>query len=214
MNLSDEIVNDLKGVWHAATMHTFTEDLCSDVLNDLSWQKYLIQDYAFVGALTELVKTMIDKCPGHHQREVFEGFLDVLTGAEDQFFIDAFQKANVPESQWSSEEESEVTINFKELFNSASGGSYADVLSVLLPVEWVYLTWATKHKNSNPRDSYNEWILLHNNAEFTEFVMFLKSEFDVASQNHSQEDRERMKDYFSTACELEVLFFDHCYVKD
>ena len=44
--------------------------------------------------------------------------------------------------------------------------------------------------------------------------MFLKSEFDVASQNHSQEDRERMKDYFSTACELEVLFFDHCYVKD
>ena len=51
MNLSDEIVNDLKDVWHAATMHTFTEDLCSDVLNDLSWQKYLIQDYAFVGAL-------------------------------------------------------------------------------------------------------------------------------------------------------------------
>ena len=62
--------------------------------------------------------------------------------------------------------------------------------------------------------SYNEWILLHNNQEFTEFVMFLKYEFDVASQNHSQEDRERMKDYFSTACELEELFFDHCYVKD
>ena len=213
MNLSDAIVNDLMDQWNAATTHAFTEDLCSDVLNDVSWKKYLIQDYAFVGALTELVKMMIDKCPGQHQRNIFEGFLDVLTGAEDQFFIDAFKKANVPKVQWSSEQESDVTVKFKELFDRVNEGSYADVLSVLLPVEWIYLTWATNHKNCKPRDSYNEWILLHNNEEFTEFVMFLKSEFDDASQGYSEEDRDRMTGYFYTACELEVLFFDHCYIK-
>ena len=43
--------------------------------------------------------------------------------------------------------------------------------------------------------------------------MFLKSEFDDASQGYSEEDRDRMTGYFYTACELEVLFFDHCYIK-
>ena len=50
------------------------------------------------------------------------------------------------------------------------------------------------------------------NEEFTDFVMFLKSEFDEVGDNLSEEYRARMAKYFSTACELEILFFDHCYV--
>ena len=36
------------------------------------------------------------------------------------------------------------------------------ILTVFLPVEWVYLTWVTAQKDNTPRAVYDEWIVLRN----------------------------------------------------
>ena len=212
MSFSNQIVEEISDVWTKATNHIFTEQLGDDVLSDEAWSKYLIQDYAFVEALTSLVGFAVGKAPAMYQKKKLTKFLEILTGAEDDFFKDAFAKARVPESDWFNAHNSEVTTGFKTLFSQACLGGYPEILSVLLPVEWVYLSWATNKKSKNPRKIYLDWIELHNNEEFEQFIIFLQTELNESVGDLLGTEKTNLISLFKKACELEILFFDHCLV--
>lgn len=208
---TDRLVAAAAPHWERATTHRFTRELADDVLPAEAWRHYLIQDYAFVGTLTGLVGFAVGRAPTMVEKTRFAGFLSVLTGAEDAFFKRAFEVAGVPASEWSGAENSAVTRAFETLFADAREGAYADVLAALLPVEWVYLTWATAETGKTPRAAYEEWILLHNDDGFRDFVMFMKAELDRVAESLDGAARYRVERLFRRACELEVMFFDHCY---
>lgn len=194
--------------WTRATTHPFTRELADDTLPQAVWRHYLIQDYAFIEALTSLVGYALAKAPTMVEKTRFSGFLTVLTGAEDAFFKRAFAAADVPREEWAGAADSKVTKAFKTLFADAWSGSYVSILAVLLPVEWVYLAWATSQAGKKPRTAYNEWIVLHNDEGFRDFVMFMKVELDRLGSSLDTATHQRIEDLFRRACELEVAFFD------
>ena len=208
---SEELVASAAPFWHDATTHRFTRELADDSLADDVWRAYLIQDYAFVEALTGLVGFAVGRAPTMVEKTRYAGFLSVLTGAEDAFFKRAFAAAGVPPAEWSGAAHSAVTHDFQALFAEAAAGTYADILAVFLPVEWVYLTWATAQAGAAPRTAYREWIDLHTEDGFRDFVMFMKSELDRIGPLLDDKARQRVQRLFRRACELEVGFFDHCY---
>ncbi len=209
--LSDALVAGAAPFWERATAHRFTRELARDTLDDGVWRRYLVQDYAFVEALTGLVGFAVGHAPTMAEKTRFAGFLSVLTGAEDAFFKRAFASAGVPRSEWAGAADSEVTAAFRALFRDASGAGYAEILSVFLPVEWVYLTWATDEAGSTPRPAYDEWIRLHNDGGFRDFVMFMKAELDRVGVSLDPAGRDRCAALFRRACEFEVAFFDSVY---
>lgn len=210
-DFADGLVAASAPFWERATGHRFTRELADDMLPDDVWRRYLIQDYAFVDALTGLVGFAVGRAPTMVEKSRYAGFLSVLTGAEDAFFKRAFEAAGVPESEWSAAAHSGVTTAFRSLFAEASEGSYADVVAALLPVEWVYLAWATAVQDSTPRPAYDEWIRLHVDPDFRAFVMFMKTELDRVAASLDDGARKRAEGLFRRACELEVAFFDSVY---
>lgn len=208
---TDRLVTAAEPYWTAATTHRFTRELADDTLPDAVWRHYLIQDYAFVTTLTSLVGFAVGYAPTMAGKTRFAGFLSVLTGAEDAFFKRAFAVAGVPEDDWAGAVNSTVTRAFETLFAEVCEGTYADILAVLLPVERVYLTWATNEAATTPRPAYDEWIRLHNDDGFRDFVMFMKAELDRVGPTLDGAAQYRAGRLFRRACELEVLFFDHCY---
>ncbi len=210
-SFADGLVAANADAWAAATTHRFTRELADDTLAGDVWRNYLIQDYAFVETLTSLCGYAVARAPTMAEKTRFSGFLSVLTGAEDAFFKRAFAAADVPEDDWAGAADSDVTAAFKALFADAWAGSYSDILSVFLPVEWVYLTWATDQQGKKPRPAYEEWILLHNDPGFRDFVMFMKAGLDREGAALDGDARARSEALFRRACELEVMFFDHCY---
>lgn len=209
--LSDRLVAAAGENWTAATTHRFTRELADDTLADAVWRHYLIQDYAFVDTLTGLVGFAVGNAPTMAEKRLYSDFLGVLTGAEDAFFKRAFGTAGVSEADWNGAAESDVTRAFRELFADARSGGYADILAVFLPVEWVYLTWATNEAAKKPRPAYDEWIVLHNDPGFRDFVMFMKAELDRLAPTLDAAATARIGRLFARACKLEVQFFDHCY---
>ena len=210
-SFTDALVAASQPYWEQATTHRFTRELADDTLSDDVWRRYLIQDYSFVEALTSLVGYAVGMAPTMEEKTTFSGFLSVLTGAEDAFFKRAFEAAGVPRDEWAGAADSVVTVAFKELFADAWSGSYADVLAAFLPVEWVYLTWATNEAGKTPRPAYDEWIRLHNDDGFRAFVMFMKGELDRVARTMDDDEKERAAALFRCACELEVAFFDSAY---
>jgi hypothetical protein len=62
---------------------------------------------------------------------------------------------------------------------AAQTRSYAAALSVLVVAEWLYLDWASRAPKPLPDNFVHaEWITLHDNPDFRDFVDFLRAELD------------------------------------
>ena len=74
---------------------------------------------------------------------------------------------------------------------AAATRSYAAILAVLTVAEWLYLDWASRAPRPLPGTFVHaEWITLHDNPFFRDFVAFLRDELDRVGPGAEAQARE------------------------
>ena len=216
MRFTDQLRDDAEPHWSAAVGHRFTRELADDVLAPDVFRRYLIQDYAFIDALTAHVGFAVGRAPSMVEKGRFAGFLGVLTNEEDTYFHRSFEALGVAQAEWETAQADAVTRALGALFAEAqAAGSYAAILATLLPVEWVYLSWATAQADKRPARFYHaEWITLHTDPGFRDFVEWMRDELDREAAGLADDGKAALSDLFRRACALEVEFFDAAYGRD
>jgi thiaminase/transcriptional activator TenA len=196
--------------WSAATESQFTRQLRAGTLDDAAIRRYLVQDYAFVGTLVGAFGHAVGQAPTMAAKSRLVNFLAVLTDDEDDYFERAFEALDVPESERSDPALTPTTRAFEDLLERASReGGYAETLAVLVPAEWSYRAWATPVPEDRPDRFYlAEWIDLHANDGFREFVGWLRRELDREGAAASPRRQERLARLFRRTVELEAAFFE------
>jgi len=200
--------------WTAATEHQFTEQLGAGTLEEEAFARYLVQDLAFVEALMGVVGHAAGQAPTTDAAVEYGEFLTVIGTDETDYFERSFDALDVPPDERTDPDLLPVTVQFTDLLHrAASEGGYAETLSVLVPVEWVYLTWADRAASGDRPDAFyfDEWIDLHNTAGFRETVAFLREELDTVGPDLSPRRQRRVARHFERAVDLEVEFFDATY---
>ena len=198
--------------WSQAVGHRFTRELAADTLPDAVYARYLVQDYVFIDTLARLLGQGVASAPEMAAMSRLAGFLAALTSAENDYFLRAFKALGVAEATWSAAEPDPVIARFGEVMRGAAREGYAEILAVLLPAEWIYLSWARTHKDAAPERFYlAEWIALHTLPEFEAFVNWLRDEIDRHGPKLPPERQERLAGLFTEIAELEVAFFDKAY---
>ncbi len=199
--------------WQQATEHKFVEDLASDQIRNEVYSRYLVLDYAFLDILVSHVGQAVTTAPTMIEKRFYANFLTVLTGDEDDYFLRAFDAMGIPEQVWRKPVTDPLISGFRDVMLTPAGGrSYANVLASLLPVEWVYLTWAKSVAHDTPARFYlKEWIDLHVDPGFEAFVTWMQSEMDRIGPTLSTQERENVEAIFTRTVELEVAFFDAAY---
>jgi len=208
----DELRSAAGPLWNAATEHRFVTALAEDRIDDGVFRRYLIEDFIFIDALVTLLGYAVAKAPAMPQKRRLAGFLAAVTGDETSYFERsmlalgagaAFERPPAP---------GPVTAALRDLvLRAAADGDYADILSVLVPAEWIYLTWAEAAAARSPRPSrfyLDEWITLHSIPEFAAFVDWIRAELDDAGAGLSPARKEELRSNFVRLTELEVAFFD------
>ena len=210
---SDWLREGAEPFWSAASGHRFTRELADDSLPDEVYRRYLIQDYLFLDLLVRIVGLAIAKAPTLEARITLSRFLAAVTGEENTYFLRSFEALGVEEASLAETAPNAPTRAFQEIMlGAAEGGDYADVLSVLLPVEWVYLTWAQAVADKKPGRFYlREWIELHSIPAFADFVGWLREEMDREGAALPPERQEKLACAFRRIAEQEVAFFDAAY---
>ncbi|MBM3485406.1 MAG: transcriptional regulator [Alphaproteobacteria bacterium] len=198
--------------WTRATTHPFTRALAADTLELAVYARYLVQDYVFLDALTALVGAAVAAAPSMVEKKRFAGFLAVLTGDENAYFGRAFEALGVSPASWRAAARAPVTHRFEGLLAEARRGDYADILAVLVPVEWVYETWASAVADARPsRFYYAEWITLHTDPGFRDFVAWMRAELDRHGPDGGVDRVAGRVALFRRAVALEVAFFDAAF---
>ncbi|RZI80393.1 MAG: TenA family transcriptional regulator, partial [Pseudomonas sp.] len=91
---------------------------------------------------------------------------------------------------------------------AAASRSYAAALAVLNVAEGLYLDWAQKAPQPLPEHFVHaEWITLHDNPFFEDFVAFLQAELDRVGPKEAELSR----DFYLRTVALELAFFDAVY---
>ncbi|PSP95749.1 transcriptional regulator [Halobacteriales archaeon QS_4_62_28] len=198
--------------WIAAVDHQFTEELRTGTLSDAVFRRYLIQDYAFLGPLVGTFGHALGDAPSMAAKSRLADFLETLTDEENDYFERAFDALDVPEADRTDPELTPVTRAFEDLLGRAAReGGYAETLAVLVPAEWIYRSWATATDDSPAQFYLDEWIALHDNPAFDEFVSWLRAELDREGAAAAPRRQQRLARLFRRTVELEVAFFDAAY---
>jgi thiaminase/transcriptional activator TenA len=197
--------------WEGATAHRFVRELGADELDEAVFRRYLVQDYAFVGDLVGLVGHAVGEAPTTAAQSRLVDFLGTLTAEENDYFERAFDALGVPEEAYTDPETTAATRALRDLLGRAGRGGYAETLSVLVPAEWIYLSWASAFENDPDRVYLAEWVDLHANPGFESFVAWLRTELDREGAAASPRRRRRLDRLFSRTVELETAFFESAY---
>ena len=199
--------------WTDATTHRFTQQLGDGTLDTGVYSRYLIQDYAFVETLVGVFGHAVGQAPTMAAKRRLIEFLDVITDDENDFFERSFDALDVPASQRENPKLTETTDAMVDLLGAAANqGGYAETLAVLVPAEWVYLTWAEREANQRPDAFYfDEWIDLHANPGFVSFVDWLREQLDTVGPTLPARQQQRVARLFERTVSLEVEFFEAAY---
>ncbi|MCO8161180.1 TenA family protein [Pseudomonas sp. 21LCFQ010] len=195
--------------WSATVQHRFVQQLCSGTLDDQVMGRYLIQDHRFLDSFLTLLGAAIATADSFESRLRLGRFAGMISGEENTYFLRCFEALGITEQQRQDEPDVPATAGFKAIMREAAATrSYAAALAVLNVAEWSYLDWASRAPQPlPPRFVHAEWITLHDNPFFRDFVAFLRSELDRVGPAEQTVTR----DFFLRAVRLEREFFDAAY---
>lgn len=197
--------------WRETVEHEFVQEMVTDRLSKDAFRHYLIQDYAFFRHFTDLVSYAIVHAKTMEQMHHLSGFLSVVTDGENDYFLRSFAELGVSEDQYLDPTLNPVMQGFADTIKKATETGYHDCIIVLACAEWTYWTWGDACRQYQPEAFYfNEWITLHNNPEFEQFVIWLRGELDAMAELPEAE-QQRLKELFRHCCTLERDFFTYAY---
>ncbi|HEY8604512.1 TenA family protein [Tsuneonella suprasediminis] len=189
--------------------HRFVAELFVGSVPDHAMASYLIQDHRFLDSFLMLLGAAMATAESHEARLRFGRFIGMVSGEENTYFLRCFEALGVSEQERTETPDTRPTAGFKALMQEAARTrSYAAALAVLNVAEWLYLDWASRAPSPLPENFvYAEWITLHDNPDFRDFVAFLRSELDRVGPSEPDVAR----DFFQRAVDLELAFFDVTY---
>ncbi len=195
--------------WSDAVGHRFVKELLAGAVPDEVMARYLIQDHRFLDSFLTLLGAALATADTFEARLRFGRFIGMVSGEENTYFLRAFEALGVTGDRRAADPDTEPTAGFKAIMREAAATrSYAAALSVLVVAEWLYLDWASRAPQPLPDNFVHaEWIMLHDNPDFRDFVDFLRAELDRAGPAHA----DLCRDSFDRAVALEISFFDAAY---
>ncbi len=210
MGLSDELRAGTGPLWEKVVNHTFVIQLGDNTLPRATFDVYFDQDYLFLKAWLVLLSLAAAKSPDFDAARQLVGFLHTGLGGEEGLFQQAFRERGLSQAQVTGLEYRPTTLHYSGyLRRMAYEGSFLDLTTTLLAMEWPYVDWAQRLEKAGKRPAnfyYQTWIDIHTSHEMTSFVEWLGRTVDTASM--TTDDRFRMHNIFRDVLRYEFLFWE------
>lgn len=212
LRFSESLRQSCDATWTRAVEHRFVRELGEGRIADNVMASYLVQDHRFLDSFLVLLGAATASSDRFESRLVLGRFTGMVCGEENTYFLRAFDALGIDADARTRTPDTAPTAGFKAIMREAAATrSYAAALAVLNVAEGLYLDWAQRVPKPLPGNFIHaEWITLHDNPMFVDFVAFLQAELDRVGPD----DAARAQDFYTRAVDLELAFFDAAYASD
>lgn len=214
MSFSETLRQDALPLWNEVIHHKFTKELASNTIDRQLLKRYLIQDHRFLDSFVVMLASIIAHAQSLSDRIPACQFLALITSKENNYFERSFDQLKCTREERDSIPDASCTADFCHLMKEVSfSGSLGQMLAVIVVCEWSYLSWGQIVEKETVREDFLtfEWVDLHSGAGFQAVVEYLRKLLDEEAERMSEEEKEKCKQRFLQAVQLEKDFFDYVY---
>jgi thiaminase/transcriptional activator TenA len=209
MGLSDQLKAGVGPLWEEVVSHPFVLQLGDDSLSPDVFHRYFEQDYLFLKDWVVLLSLAAAKAPDFDAARRVVGFLHLGLGGEERLFRRAFSERGLSPRQVDALEHRPSTLHYSGyLRRTAYEGSFLDLVTTLLAVEWPYLDWAQRLTAAGKQPEnyyYRAWIDIHASPQMVDFVDWLKQTVDSAGM--SAAGQAHLQNIFRDVLRYELMFW-------
>ena len=211
MGLSDDLRACVGPLWAQVVQHPFVLELGDGTLPVEKFRVYFEQDYLFLKDWVKLLGLGVAKSPDFDSARSICAFLNGGLIGEEALFRQVFHDLGVSIEDVAALEPLPTTLAYGAYLKSiAFGGSYLEIATALLAIEWPYLQWAQDlnaagKKPKNPH--YQAWIDIHDSQAMQDIVAFLRGSINTTGGA----DSERLMEVFYQTMRYEYLFWEMPY---
>lgn len=211
MALSDGLRAGVGPLWEATIRHPFVIELGDGTLPVEKFRTYFEQDYLFLRDWVKLLGLGVAKSPDFDSARSICAFLNGGLIGEEALFRQVFREMGLSDEDVDSLQPLPTTLAYGGYLKSiAFGGSYLEIATALLAIEWPYLQWAEDlnaggKKPGNPH--YQAWIDIHDSDAMRDIVSAMRRSIDESGEA----DRGRLMEVFHQAMRYEYLFWEMPY---
>ncbi|CCE72445.1 Piso0_000013 [Millerozyma farinosa CBS 7064] len=224
-NFLDILFDKHKERYQKSITHPLTEEICQGVLPDVKLFTYLVQDLKYFRLGLNAFGKTLTLCDNEKSAIILGKQIGFICNDENDYF-EITLKDIKSKSKEELESKCAFMLNQEPTLPEVQAyldylnyivhdcTSYVEVATFMYMMEKIYLDWAEPHSSKSHCDKlpfkYSEWIRLHSGKKFSNWVCFLRNE--VERSVISDEDRAVCEKTFLKTLELEIDFFEACYV--
>jgi thiaminase (transcriptional activator TenA) len=213
MVLSNGLREGVGPLWEKVVAHPFVIELGEGALPPEIFNVYFDQDYLFLKDWAILLSLATAKAPDFDAARELVRFLHLGLGGEEGLFQQAFRERGLSRQNVADLEYLPTTLHYSGYLRKiAYEGSFIEVVTTILAVEWPYLEWAQRLERAGKRPDnhyYQTWIDIHTSQGMQDFVGWLRQIVDEAGV--AREEQSHLHRIFRDVLRYEFLFFEMAY---
>ncbi len=212
MALSEDLRESVGTLWEMTVAHPFVEELGNGTLPPEKFRTYFEQDHLFLKDWIALMTSGVAKAPDFDHARPLAAFVHLALAGEEGLFQQYFQETGLSQDDILDLRPLPTCFGYSNFLKRiADEGTFQEIITTLLGIEWPYLDWGKQLAAQGKRPGntyYQTWIDIHAGVELDDFVTWMRHVLD----GDMVSDASRLKEIFTYTLRYEYLFWEMAYV--
>jgi thiaminase (transcriptional activator TenA) len=207
---SDELWQDITGVYDAILAHPFLAGLTDGTLPAGAFAFYVVQDALYLQGYAQALAAVAGAAPAGAGTELFARHAAGIMTVERQLHDSLLAELGLDPRSVDEAEPAPTTLAYTSyLLAACRGGSYAEGVGAVLPCYWIY--WEVGKellRRGSPDPRFQQWIDTYSGEEFGDEVRDVLAVADELGPDLGPAERERVRRHFRATSRYEWMFWD------
>jgi thiaminase/transcriptional activator TenA len=216
MKFTDYLFEASKDIWQGYLKHPFIAEIGEGTLPKDKFKDYLVQDYLYLKEFAKVFSMGVVKAETMDEMRFFYNAIKGTMENETAIHLQYMEKLGVPVKNAENLEYHLVTNSYTSYMQAISlTGSLNEIAMCTLPCTWSYY-YIGKHLKEQYNDKlennyYKEWIEMYCDEEFYKFTIEWIEYVDIACENISEKEKNKLTEIFVKASLYEMEFWHMAY---
>lgn len=213
MKFSEELFNEVKGIWDQYLKHPFVKGIGEGTLDKEKFKNYLIQDYLYLKDYAKVFAMGLVKARTMKEMKFYHDSIKGVLDDETAVHVNYLKGFGLSTEKVEKYKVELTTASYTSyMLGIALKGDSKDIAMTIMPCTWSYCYIGKhlyeKYKDILEENFYSPWIKEYASEEFRQCTEAWIDYINEICENISEDEKERLKDIFIKSSLYELEFWN------
>ncbi|MDU2490683.1 MAG: thiaminase II [Clostridium celatum] len=213
MKFSEELFNEVKGIWDQYLKHPFVKGIGEGTLDKEKFKNYLIQDYLYLKDYAKVFAMGLVKARTMKEMKFYHDSIKGVLDDETAVHVNYLKGFGLSTEKIEKYKVELTTASYTSyMLGIALKGDSKDIAMTIMPCTWSYYYIGKylyeTYKDILEENFYSQWIKEYASEEFRQCTEAWIDYINEICENISEDEKERLKDVFIKSSLYEMEFWN------